>query len=467
MDVKRVSNGFEWWPAVAALTLVGLALRIAAARGGLWTDEAWSVIYAAQAHDPLGVFLRINHDNNHHLNTLWLQAVGAHAPSLLDRAPAILAGTLTIPVAALLFARRSAVGAIVAAGLFAISPIMVVYGSEARGYALMMLATLFLILLTTRALEGSSNRSTRWLMALTAAIGTLSHLTIVAPLGLLCLWVYIEKRSSMGTPRAIAETLSLMGPAVAASGAALLVMLIPAMLSATGLQTGGYNPHSFHNYAVGLSNMESWAVGLTFPLRWLAIVALVGIGAAMLVRPPAAMGPRAGLYGLLILGVPVVIFVERIGNAQFARFYLSSAIGLLLLGAEWAALAASDNRGLRALGAAAGALFLVTAFWHDEQIVELGRGQPDRAIRLMAADAPRGAAGDVGTYQLVAPVIVAAGQADYPVALTKGCAPAEFMIVARDAHSAQTVTHCGRPMHAIGWSEATDLTGDAWVLDRA
>src|SRR5689334_2509562 len=154
MDVKRVTDEFRWWPAVAFLTLVGLALRIAAARGGLWTDEAWSVVYAAEARDPLGVFLRINHDNNHHLNTLWLQAMGMHASSLLDRAPAILAGTLTIPAAALLFARRSAVAAVTAAALFAISPMMVVYGSEARGYALMMLATLVIMFFTMKAVEG-------------------------------------------------------------------------------------------------------------------------------------------------------------------------------------------------------------------------------------------------------------------------------------------------------------------------
>ena len=82
-----------WWAAVGAATLAGLALRIAAAQGGLWTDEAWSVIYAAQARDAVGVFLRINHDNNHHLYSLWLQAIGSDASPMLARLPAILAGS--------------------------------------------------------------------------------------------------------------------------------------------------------------------------------------------------------------------------------------------------------------------------------------------------------------------------------------------------------------------------------------
>src|SRR3978361_1267230 len=108
-----------WWGLVGLITLVGLALRIAAARGGFWTDEAWSMIYAAQARDAAGVFLRINHDNNHHLYTLWLQALAMRASPLLARAPAIVAGTLAIPIAALLFDRRSRIAEVVAALLFA------------------------------------------------------------------------------------------------------------------------------------------------------------------------------------------------------------------------------------------------------------------------------------------------------------------------------------------------------------
>src|SRR5256885_11125333 len=80
-----------WWSAVAAAAAAGLLLRILAARSGLWTDEAWSMIYASQARDAAGVFLRINHDNNHHLNTLWLQAVRIRTPPWLARVPANLA----------------------------------------------------------------------------------------------------------------------------------------------------------------------------------------------------------------------------------------------------------------------------------------------------------------------------------------------------------------------------------------
>jgi hypothetical protein len=85
----------------------------------------------------------------------------------------------------------------------------------------------------------------------------------------------------------------------------------------------------------------------------------------------------------------------------------------------------------------------------------------------MARNAPKGASVDIRTQQISAPIIVAAYQADYPLAVKKGCAPAEFMIVLRDPNSTRAAMRCGQAMHAIGWSEATDLTGDAWVLYRA
>src|SRR3982751_6089519 len=137
MEAAEKQGRLWWWSAVCALALAGLALRIVAARGGLWPDEAWSVIYAAQARDPLGVFLRINHDNNHHLYSLWLQAIGPAAPPLLARAPAIVAGSLCIVVAAVFAGRRSASAGLLAALLFAVTPIFVVFGSEARGYSMM------------------------------------------------------------------------------------------------------------------------------------------------------------------------------------------------------------------------------------------------------------------------------------------------------------------------------------------
>jgi hypothetical protein len=100
------------WLAVAALTLLGLALRLAAARGALWLDEAWSAAFAEEAATPAGVFFRINHDNNHFLNTLWLQLVGPDAWPIAQRALSIACGTAAIPLAAAFAGRRGAAAAV-------------------------------------------------------------------------------------------------------------------------------------------------------------------------------------------------------------------------------------------------------------------------------------------------------------------------------------------------------------------
>src|SRR4051794_15915945 len=118
---------------LALIVALGLALRVAAGHGALWLDGGWS---AGAGHDggtPMGVFLKINHDNNHHLNTLWLQLVGLDAPPLLQRGLSIVTGTAAIWVAGLIGFRVGRVAGLCAALLFAVSPLLVTYGAEARG----------------------------------------------------------------------------------------------------------------------------------------------------------------------------------------------------------------------------------------------------------------------------------------------------------------------------------------------
>ena len=74
MDEPRADHRIPWL--LGAIVLLGLGLRLASAQGGLWLDEAWSAVLADEVGTPLGIFLSINHDNNHHLNSLWLQLVG-------------------------------------------------------------------------------------------------------------------------------------------------------------------------------------------------------------------------------------------------------------------------------------------------------------------------------------------------------------------------------------------------------
>ena len=459
----------QWWAAVGAIALAGLGLRIVAARGGLWTDEAWSVIYAAQARDALGVFLRINHDNNHHLYSLWLQAIGPAASPLLARAPAILAGSLCTVAAALLVGRRSKGAGIVAALLFAFTPTLVVFGSEARGYAMMLLAALLLLLVVSDCLDGRPLRAAPWLLAALAAFGMLSHMTMAAPVAIAATWFYLERRAEAGPQRALGDTVRLMGPALVATAAVVLFVFTAAALSPTGMRLGGYAPYSDRDYAIALDDLSLWSAGISAPLPWL-IPFLIGLAALIIaVRRPSWLGRRARLYALLILAVPIGVMLVRPGNSGFARYYLASAVGLLLLLSEWI------GRGLaaRPQARAAAAILLVTTvgvgFYRDSQLIAVERGSPARPVGDMARLSPAGARLALDQRRLQAVVTVAALRTGYPVHFAGGCAPAEFLLAAqaRWKSTPATVDRCGVPMDAVDSSVITPLTGDSWVLYRA
>ena len=458
-----------WWAAVGGLALAGLALRIAAAHGGLWTDEAWSVIYAAQARDPIGVFLRINHDNNHHLYSLWLQAIGPAAAPLLARAPAIAAGTLCIIVAALLAGRRSRLAGLVAALLFAVSPILVALGSEARGYAMMLLAALMMLLLVSDAIDGHAARGARWWLAALALFGMFSHLTMAAPVGIATLWFYFERRISDGPAAAMPATFRLMGAALGAAAGAVLFVFLAATASPTGMRVGGYEPFSAARYAIALDDLSLWSAGLGSPWPWLVPLFLAAAAVAIARRRPEWLGSRASLYALLILAVPLGLGLVRSGNTSFARYYLASAVGLLLFMADWIGRGLSGRTATRA----AAAMLIVTiagvSLYRDSRLIALDRGRPAAALADMARMSPEGARIAFAEPRLKGVVAVAAEQTGYVARFAGGCAPADFLLASqmRGTSAPATVDRCGVTMEAIDSSVTTPLTGDSWVLYRA
>jgi hypothetical protein len=469
MEGKRRRERLGWWAAVGAIALAALALRIVAARGGLWTDEAWSVVYAAQARDAAGVFLRINHDNNHHLYSLWLQAVGPAAPPLLARAPAILAGTLCVIVAALFAGRRSQSAGIVAALLFALSPALVAFGSEARGYAMMLLAALLMLLIVDDALDRRPVRgASAWLAAL-AVFGMFSHMTMAAPVAIAAIWFYLERRTERSPGAALGATLRLTGPALLATAGVVMFVFATAMLSPTGMRLGGYEPFSAPHFAAALNDLSLWSVGLGAPWSWL-VPLLLGVAAvAILVLQPHWLGSRARLYALLILAVPVGAGLLQAGNSSFARYYLASAMGLLLLLSDWIGRGLAERPPVRIAAATVAVALLAMNLYRDSQLISLDRGRPAKPVADMAALSPGGARIAFTTPRLKAVVAVAAERSGYKARFAGGCDRADFLLAAQLRWSSPpppTTTRCGITMVAIDSSVTSPITGDSWVLYR-
>ncbi|MGY2732579.1 hypothetical protein [Sphingomonas sp. UYP23] len=442
--------------------LLGLGLRIAAATGGLWLDEAWSAELAHQAGTPLGVFLNINHDNNHHLNSLWLQFVGFDAPPLLQRALSIFAGTVAIPVAAAIFRPRGPLVALIAALVFAISPMVVTMGSEARGYAGMTLAVLVAILLIDRWLIDERGERTRIRLALCFALGALSQLTMLFGCVAVIGWVFCTLYPRHGARRAVQRTLVLFLPALIALGAVLALVLGAAWASPTGFQFGDYKPFQFLLFLHALVEMLGYTIGWPIVSLWLMPAALI------LVVLARRMGARhTAFYWLAIAAFPTTLAILHAGNPGHPRYYLLASLALLLLLAEAGGTIIARG-GWQRGGAVIGLVAIAAgSLWQDADLIRNQRGDPTRAVIALRAHSPRGAVVLLDRSTGLAMLRVAAAHLHYPITIIdKGCKPARFLFVDRFKGETPPVApvRCGARYHAIATAQARGLSGTHWTL---
>lgn len=446
---------------LAAIVALGLALRIAGAQGGLWLDEAWSAVMAHEANTPAGVFFQINHDNNHHLNSLWLQMVGLDAPSWLMRALSIATGTLAIPVAAALARPRGQVAAAVAAILFATSPILVTMGSEARGYAPMVLALLAATLFVDRTLAGDDHYRRPLALGLCFVLGALSQLTMVFGVIALCGWAFFAwwRRESFGV--AVRRSLALFAGPLVALAATLALVLGAAWASPTGFQFGSYDPFSTIMWLHALVDATGYAIG------WPAATVLLPLGAlALLILAPNAGVSRLAFYRLAIFAFPLTIALGQAGNPGHPRYYLLAVVALLLMLAEMIVQALARGGRRRAIAGAALAAIVAGGLAQDVDLAINRRGDPARAIAALAARAPQ------GTLVLLdrhgeATLRVAATQAHYPLRIvTNACPPAPFVFA--DRFKGETLPpaliHCRTRYLPIAGARARGLSGTHWTL---
>ncbi|MDX8524971.1 hypothetical protein RFM68_10660 [Mesorhizobium sp. MSK_1335] len=169
---------------ISAVVLVGLGLRLLGARGDLWQDEVWSITLLGPLTSIDQIFWRINHDNNHFLNSMYQYVVGPDAAPLVQRGLSITLGACTVVTAAAISRGR---WAMIASGLlFAVSYPMVHYGSEARGYAGLVLFTLAAVALLERWFDKRGPYGAAFAVAI--LLGFLSHLTMIETVLVLTVW---------------------------------------------------------------------------------------------------------------------------------------------------------------------------------------------------------------------------------------------------------------------------------------
>jgi hypothetical protein len=445
--------------ALAALTLVGLSLRIAGGNGGLWLDEAWSVLLAHEVGTPLGVLFGINHDNNHHLNSLWLLTVGMDAPPLAQRALAIATGTLAVPLAASLARKAGTVPALVTAALFAVSPILVTLGSEARGYAPMTLALLGAAVIADRAVAGEPGVSRRYLAVL-AVLGLLSQLTMIFGLVALSGWVLLERWQRDGAAVALRLTTRLFAPAFAAVAITLALLAFAAWASPLGFQFGSYEKFTWMAWLRAVVELTGFAIG------WPVLTAMLPIAALILLLSARRFGvARIWLYRLAIAGFPIGLAVIHSANPGHARYYLLTGIALLLLLGEVIGKALTQPGLPRLLAVAALTTIMIGSVYQDGVLATNLRADPAAAIRALAARSPAGATVMADRETGGAVLKVAAAQAAFPLTIADACA-SRFAFLDRFGGELMpgALHRCGALFLPVAAARVRGLSGTHWTL---
>ena len=446
----------EHWLWIAGIALAGATLRCLAARGGLWLDEAWSAIFAQEVATPAGVLFQINHDNNHHLNTLWLQLVGPDASPLLQRALSIASGTATIVVAAAIAARRGPVPALCAAFAFCFAPFLFTYGAEARGYAPMLLAWVCAIGLADRWLADPKRAKPSTALAITALLGCLAQATMIFGLTILTLWVAVECVRRNGWRRGLLDTITLFAPAAIVAILLLACAWLAAKAGGSGFHLGNREAHDWVKW---LDAMDQLLTGM--------------FGSAMLLIPVAFLArnvrDRLATLALIACALPLAVALLTLPNSGASRYYVVVVPPLLLMTSIVVPLAWQQPLG-RWMAGGIVLVFLVNAMIADYAMIRNLRGDPGRAIASLARVAPRGAVVSVDYSRSSAILIAAAHSGRYPLAIANSpCPPARFHFVERDGDAPfpPAPNWCGRAYRQIARGDPAGLSGTHWRLYAA
>lgn len=372
------------WLLLGLFLLVAAILRFLAAQGELWLDEVWSLQMVRQLKSPLEILFRLRIDNNHLLNSFWLDLLPVDAPLFLHRLFPVLCGIGSL-FAAVALSRPRGWGPMVAVALCtSASCIMVHYSTEARGYAPLMF---FLFLsLWARQSADSTPKPLRWnlLYALSCSLGFFSHasfLQFFAPAALIDLTKAFRKTSPTSAQLLF---LRILLPSLC-FGFIWLVNL-------RGMAIGGGNESAYLEVI-----LETLAIAVGAPPTdpWLllgAFAALILLGCVIWHLLSISLEVALLFLGATIL-MPALLLVLMGRQDIYPRYFL---IGILLfqwgLG-DWigSLLQNSSSKSTlpaRPIGILLLSLFIAANLCQDFKLIRLGRSHYLEMLAWIAEHSP-------------------------------------------------------------------------------
>lgn len=356
------------------MVLASAALvRLLALRGDLWIDEIWSVQAALAVDGPLGVFTSIRTDNNHWLNTVYLQFIGPTERLYYYRIMAFTAGVGTTLLASLLALKRGRVPALLAASIFGFSYILIHFSSEARGYSLAIFLGLVAYALLERFLA-TREAGLGLAFGVTSSLGFLAQLTFAWVHVGFAAWSFAALRRDRGRGGWVLPLVRLH-----ALPSAVVALLF--LVDVRSWAFGGGPPRS-----VGSAGAELMRFTLGFRAGGLEVVFLLAISlfvALEIARLVRGRDPK-GLFfvgtlasGPLVLGAAGLDFMSPRYFLVSVPFFLLICLGAL---ERWAL----RGRAGRVLVAALLAAFLLGNATYTYHFLRDLRGQYRPALIHMA-----------------------------------------------------------------------------------
>ena len=384
----------HWGLFITALLLLGLLVRLPYMAQSLWYDEIAAFWYYGQ-HGPGAIAGNMFTPANHVLQSIasWASVMlaGGTLEAWILRLPALVAGLLAAwPLHALARRPLGARGALLAVGIILLAPIAVLEGTEARGYAFMLLFSATASALLLAMIEGERFEYVP-LYAIACALGAWSHLvTLVVPAGqFLVILALLATRRDQRT-----ILVASLGAVILAGITSMLLLapVIPDLLASreSFKVTSALQP--------ALTGIEGRGILLGLGGSWSSLAAIPGLLFVILGLVEASRA-REHRIGLLLTGTPIAIalvLVLAMDTWVYARFFtfdlpfvaLAMSGGMLLL-ARWSRPACAS---LVILTAACWTYDLVSKQLHPRQpireLVALIEPGQDRVASVGIRDMP-------------------------------------------------------------------------------
>lgn len=306
---------------LCGLIVIAAALRVRALFTDFWFDEIRSYEeFARPARSVRDIFFNqaLKHDNNHHLNTIVLYLLRDQAGWVVYRLPSFVSGLLVVAVAAMIGNRRGRIEGLLSGLLVAGSFMMVVYSTEARGYAFVLLFALIAFVTLQRYLD-SPTKPAAALFWVAVAFGLAAHSSMSHfYLGAL-LWSGYRLRQRL-------TNLAWLHVVPIAYG------VLWAALVLWGSRIGGGDPWRWRPIAD-----ESLAWTLGYPLSTVPAALAILSAAALAIWDARRLwveGSDEGLFFVAVIFGPPIFVAALAPPWLFPRYFLMSLLFLLLVAAR-------------------------------------------------------------------------------------------------------------------------------------